>query len=188
MHPSAARDRVGLTFEDSVPDSTAARARFEALLHSYAPAIRRTARLYEIEPAAREDLFQEICLALWQALPRFRGDSSERTFVFRVAHNRGASHAWRRRRRQMAPLDETPEPLDRAPSPEDAAMAGERRDDLARAVQALPLGLQQAATLLLEGLTPREIGDVLGITENNVGVRLARARQALKTRLTEVKR
>lgn len=67
-------------------------------------------------------------------------------------------------------------------------MAGERRDDLIRAVLTLPLGVQQAATLLLEGLTPREIADVLGITENNVGVRLARARQALRTRLTEVTR
>ena len=187
MHPYAGDDTVRLTLEGPVTD-TAARARYEALLQSYAPAIRRTVRLYEADRSAREDLFQDVCLALWQALPRFRGDSSERTFVFRVAHNRGASHAWRRRRRQTTPLEETPEPPDRAPSPEDAAMAGERRDDLIRAVLTLPLGLQQAATLLLEGLTPREIADVLGITENNVGVRLARARQALRTRLKEVTR
>lgn len=186
MHPYGG-DAGRLTLEEPVADS-AARARYEALLQSYAPAIRRTVRLYELDPAAREDLFQEVCLALWQALPRFRGDSSERTFVFRVAHNRGASHAWRRRRRHMTPLDESPEPADRAPSPEDAAIAGEQRDDLARAVMTLPLGLRQAATLLLEGLTPREIADVLGITENNVGVRLARARQALRSKLTEVTR
>jgi RNA polymerase sigma-70 factor (ECF subfamily) len=186
MPPSAADSVV--TLEGSVPDSTTARARYETLLETWAPAIRRTVRLYETNAAAREDLFQDVCLALWQALPRFRGDSSERTFVFRVAHNRGASHAWRRRRRQMAPLDASPEPMDRSPSPEAAAMADQRRDDLARAVLELPLGLRQTATLLLEGLTPREIADVLGITENNVGVRLARARQALRTRLTEGQR
>jgi RNA polymerase sigma-70 factor (ECF subfamily) len=180
-------DRLAaFAFEGSlVPDASASRARFETLLAEYAPALRRTARLYERDASAREDLFQDMCLALWQALPRFRGESSERTFVFRVAHNRGASHAWRRRRRDAAPLDEAPEPIDHAPSPEAAAAAGERRDDLIRAVLDLPLALQQTATLFLEGLTTREIGDVLGITENNVAVRLARARQALRARLTE---
>jgi len=54
--------------------SDSVRARYLSLLESYAPAIRRTARLYEREPAARDDLVQEMCLALWQALPRFRVD------------------------------------------------------------------------------------------------------------------
>lgn len=163
------------------------RARYLALLEGYAPAIRRTARLYEREPAAREDLVQEICLALWQALPRFRGESSERTFVFRVAHNRGATHAWKRRRRTMAPLDDVYEPADAAPTPEAAAVASRRSGDLARAVAALPLTLKQTVTLMLEGLTPREIGDVLGITENNANVRLARARQALRELMKETR-
>lgn len=167
--------------------SDSVRARYLSLLESYAAAIRRTARLYEREPAAREDLVQEICLALWQALPRFRGECSERTFVFRVAHNRGATHAWKRRRRAMAPLDDVYEPADAAPTPEAAAVASRRRGDLARAVAALPMTLRQTVTLMLEGLTPREIGDVLGITENNTNVRLARARQALREAMKELR-
>jgi RNA polymerase sigma-70 factor (ECF subfamily) len=165
--------------------SESVRARYLALLESYAPAIRRTARLYERDPGLREDLVQDTCLALWQALPRFRGECSERTFVFRVAHNRGATHAWRRRKRAMAPLDDVYEPQDVAPSPEAAAVASRRSDDLTRAVADLPITLRQAVTLMLEGLTPREIGDVLGITENNANVRLARARQALRERMLE---
>ncbi|MFY9824915.1 MAG: transglutaminase domain-containing protein, partial [Thermoanaerobaculia bacterium] len=39
----------------------------------------------------------ELGIALWQSLPRFRGDSTERTFVFRIAHNRGLTHRSRRR-------------------------------------------------------------------------------------------
>jgi DNA-directed RNA polymerase specialized sigma24 family protein len=35
----------------------------------------------------RDDLVQEIALAIWKAIPRFRGDSSERTWVYRIAHN-----------------------------------------------------------------------------------------------------
>ena len=47
--------------------------------------------------------------------------------------------------------------------------------------------LRQTVTLMLEGLTPREIGDVLGITENNANVRLARARQALREAMKELR-
>ena len=43
------------------------------------PALRRLAGAYMEQPADREDLFQEIAVALWQAIPRFRGESSERT-------------------------------------------------------------------------------------------------------------
>ena len=66
-------------------------------------------------------------------------------------------------------------------------MASRRSGDLARAVAALPLTLRQTVTLMLEGLTPREIGDVLGITENNANVRLARARQALRELMKETR-
>jgi len=167
--------------------SESVRARYLALLEEYAPAIRRTARLYERLPAPREDLVQEICLALWQALPRFRGDCSERTFVFRVAHNRGATHAWKRRRRAMTPLEDVYEPRDAAPTPEASAVASQRSTDLSRAVAELPITLRQTVTLMLEGLSPREIGDVLGITENNANVRLARARQALRELMRETR-
>jgi len=87
----------------------------------------------------------------------------------------------------MAPLEDVHEPADAAPTPEAAAVASRRSIDLSRAVAALPMTLRQTMTLMLEGLTPREIGDVLGITENNANVRLARARQALREALKEVR-
>lgn len=48
-----------------------------------------------------------------------------------------------------------------------------------RALQTLPIASRQFLTLGLEGLTRAEIAAVLGITENNAGVRLSRARRAL---------
>ena len=58
------------------------------LLHEHDRALRRLAASYERDPSRQQDLVQEIWLAVWQALPRFRGECSERTFVFRIAHNR----------------------------------------------------------------------------------------------------
>lgn len=59
----------------------------------------------------------------------------------------------------------------------------QRRERLQAAVQSLPMGLRQVVVLTLEGLSHAEVADVVGITENNVAVRLTRARAALSRRL-----
>lgn len=154
-------------------------ARYDQILRREGAALHRVAAAYEADPARREDLFQEICLAIWQALPRFRGESSERTFVFRIAHNRGLTH---RSRRPAAPVDleEAETMADPQPGPEAAAGEAQRRERLRSAVLSLPLEPRQVISLTLEGLTPKEIAQILGITENNAAVRLSRARRALR--------
>ena len=157
-------------------------ARYERLLSEHGPALRRVAGSYEADRHRREDLFQDICLAIWQALPSFRGEASERTFIFRIGHNRGLSHSWRRRP-AAADLEEAETVVDPLPGPEAEAGASERRRRLRSAVRGLPLAARQVVSLSLEGLSQREIGEVLGISENNVAVRLHRARAALRRSL-----
>ena len=65
---------------------------FARILSEYGAAISRLAFSYEAVASVREELVQEIALAIWQALAHFRGDCSERTFVYRIAHNRGLTH------------------------------------------------------------------------------------------------
>ena len=60
------------------------------------------------------------------------------------------------------------------------AIDSRRRESLVAAIRALPVNYRQAITLALEDLTPPEIAIVLGVTENNVAVRLNRARKALR--------
>jgi len=156
---------------------------YDRILRDHGLALRRVAATYEADPARREDLFQEICLALWQALPRFREEASERTFAFRIAHNRGLTYGWRARGSATADLDEAEELADPRQDPESELAEGERRDRLREAVRRLPLTARQVVVLSLESLSQREIGDVLGITENNVAVRLTRARKLLRQAL-----
>lgn len=169
--------------ETSLRASRELEERYDRILREHGPALRRVAATYEADPARREDLFQEICLALWQALPRFREEASERTFAFRIAHNRGLTHGWRARGSATADLDEAEELTDPRPDPESELAEGERRDRLREAVRRLPLVARQVVVLSLEGVSQREIGDVLGITENNVAVRLTRARKLLRQAL-----
>jgi len=155
---------------------------FERILGEHGAAISRLAYSYEAVAGIREELTQEIALAIWQALAHFRGECSERTFVFRIAHNRGLTHVARRRPAQQSldDLEEADEPMDPRPHPDEQLAQINQRKRLVSAVQSLPLAHKQMIVLMLEGLSHAEIGEVLGITENNVAVRLNRARKALK--------
>ncbi|HEX3457642.1 MAG TPA: sigma factor, partial [Candidatus Baltobacteraceae bacterium] len=57
--------------------------------------IKRIALSYERQAHLVEELVQDVYLAIWRALPSFRGDSSLRTFVARIATNRAVTHVAR---------------------------------------------------------------------------------------------
>ena len=155
--------------------------RFTALLEQYGAALRRLVGAYEWDPHEREDLMQDIALAIWRALPSFRGDSSERTFIYRIAHNRALSHRSRARHRGAVVQydDAASEPIDERPDPSAQLELAERRSDLMACVQQLSPALRQTIVLSLEGLSNPEVADVLGTTAATVAVRLTRARLAL---------
>jgi RNA polymerase sigma factor (sigma-70 family) len=164
-----------------------AEERFNRIMREYGPSWSRLAFGYERSEGAREELVQEIALAVWQALPHFRGECSERTFIYRIAHNHGLTHAYRRQTAHD-PLQDLPpslEPVDPRPLPEEQVAMTRRRDRLREAVQRLPLAYRQTVMLMLEDLSHAEIGEILGISESNVAVRLNRARKALKEALGE---
>jgi RNA polymerase sigma-70 factor (ECF subfamily) len=169
------------TLEQPVADP-ALDARFRELLERYRAAILRLAQSYEHNRADREDLVQDIWLAVWRALPYFRGQCSERTYVYRIAHNRAITR--RSRRRPAAEQIETAQDLpDPAPTAEQATQRADDRERLLAAVRRLPPVQREVVLLVLEGLPQREIADVLGITEANVAVRMSRARAELTRRL-----
>ncbi len=157
--------------------SRAADQQFDRLMAEHGPALRRLAHAYADGVADAEDLFQDICFALWRALPSFRGDSTERTFAFRIGHNRGLTH---RARKRAPPAELNEEIRDRGPGPDSLLTAALTRERLAAAVRWLPETQRQVVLLSLEGLGNVEIAEVLGVSENSVAVRLTRARKGLR--------
>ena len=172
----------------------------ERVLSTHAAALSRLAASYESRPALREELLQDIAFALWRALPSFRHESSEKTFVMRVATNRALSHIAARKGdvlkgthpfsselKGCAPFETDPfvQAVDPGPRPEEevASMQGAAR--LQGAVRGLPLAQRQVMVLALEGLDHDEIAGVLGISEGNVAVRLHRGKALLKAALGE---
>jgi RNA polymerase sigma factor (sigma-70 family) len=165
-------------------DRHALAAQYDRIFAAYSPAFVRLTACYESRPDAREDLLQEILVAIWKALPSFRGDCSEKTFALRVAHNRCLTHVWRRgkSRESESELPEVPDPRK---NPEALAIESRRRETLLAAIRVLPVNYRQVLTLALEDLAPAEIAAVIGVSENNAAVRLNRARKALRGILEE---
>jgi RNA polymerase sigma factor (sigma-70 family) len=157
-------------------------ASFATLLQAHERPLGRLAASYVRTPGEREDLLQDILLAIWRALPRFRGECSERTFVFRIAHNRAITYLSKRAPVTVG-VDEEMDLADAMSNPENALAQNEHGRFLLEAIRRLPVGYAQVVTLTLEGLSYAETADVLGISETNVGARLTRARQMLRKRL-----
>ena len=159
------------------------RAKFEDLLQRYLPALRRLVCCYArdaMEKEDHDDLLQEIAVGLWTALPRFREDSSERTWVYRVAHNTAISFVTRRRRRSQREQSWTGPDLPAvSTSPESNVIQDQHRARLSAAVEQLPLADRQIVVLHLEGLSAAEIETVTGVSAGNVATRLTRVRQRL---------
>jgi RNA polymerase sigma factor (sigma-70 family) len=158
----------------------------ERVMADNAAAIRRLAASYTKTASDRDDLFQEIAIAFWQALPAFRGESSERTYLFRIAHNR-AMAVLSRKRLLLVPADEETDAPDTRPGPEEQYAQQQQQDQLLAATSRLPVPYRQVITLALEGMDYGEIAEILGIEIGNVGVRLTRARGLLRTVMENTK-
>ena len=156
----------------------------ERVLRTHAAALARLAASYESRPALREELLQDIAFAIWRALPSFRHESSEKTFVMRIATNRALSHL--AARPPAADGLEAAEGLaDTMPRPDELAARMETAARLQGVVRNLPLPLRQVMVLAFEGLSNEDIASVLGLTAGNVGVRLHRGKALLKAALGE---
>jgi RNA polymerase sigma factor (sigma-70 family) len=154
----------------------------DEVIREYGPALARVSASYERDRALREELLQEIFIAIVSALPRLQDPAKLKPFVFRIAHNRAVRHI-QNRVREPKSATEADELAAEEPSQEQAMIARERSEKLLEAILDLTLPHRQVMTLLLEDLTYPEIADALGISEANVGIRINRAKQQLKEAL-----
>lgn len=142
--------------------------------------IRRICRVYAEGPDAAEDLFQDVLVQLWRSFDSFRGTASRGTWVYRVALNTALSGRRSRRRRPEVPLEEAgPARPAAAPSPDRVLERKQARERLYGAIARLRPVERALVAMSLDGRSYREMAEVMGISESNVGVKLHRARARL---------
>jgi RNA polymerase sigma-70 factor (ECF subfamily) len=150
------------------------RRAFETLLQAHRKVVFKVAAVYARGVDDRRDLEQEIALQLWRSFRSYDTTRPFATWMYRVALNVGLSHA-RRERERPRPLDasliETLEGGTAIEEPDERLLA------LGRAIDALE-PLDRALILLyLDDLAYADIALVLGMSESNVGTRIARLKQ-----------
>lgn len=172
---------------------------FDTLVTRYSADI--YALLYRITEDAEEagDLTQETFLSALKAIKNFRGDADLKTWLFRIAINesRNRFRWWKRRRRDTtisldAPIGESETTLgdtfsSDSKTPEENLLAKEREEKLRAALNDLPAHFRETIVLCdIEGLSYEEISSVLQINIGTVKSRIARGREELRKKLSDI--
>jgi RNA polymerase sigma-70 factor (ECF subfamily) len=158
--------------------------RFEGMVYNVA--LRMAGR-----PEDADDLAQEVFLRIHRKLAGFRGASSLKTWVFRVAINCCRSRL-RRRRRWTGRRIEVEGLLDRLPDPrrgpEERALEHALGRRLEAALSVVPVVYREAVVLRdLQGFSYEEIAEVVGVRIGTVRSRIARGRERLREALEKSK-
>ena len=151
--------------------------KFINLINEHQGLIHKISMMYEHDPDARNDLFQEIVLQLWKSFPSFRGEAKITTWMYRIALNTAIS-GFRKSTRHIKTED-----LREVHMNISDAWGDDREEDFQKlqwAIRQLSEIERAMIMLALEEMPYEEIAETIGITQNNVRVRMNRIREKLR--------
>jgi RNA polymerase sigma-70 factor, ECF subfamily len=151
--------------------------RFISLINTHQGLIHKICIMYENDPDVRNDLFQEIVFQLWKSFSSFRGEAKITTWMYRIALNTAIS-GFRKQTRNVKTEDLKELHLNISDSWEYDGEEDIRR--LHWAIRQLSEIERAMIMLALEEVPYEEIAETIGITQNNVRVRMNRIREKLK--------
>ncbi len=133
-----------------------------------------------------EDLFQDVMVNVWKNLAAFRGDAKPTTWLYRIAVNTALLYRGRQKRAASVIRPPGDQPLpDIAHDPHAAVHDADRLQRLYDAIATLAAEDRLIITLVLDGLSYREIAEVAGITANYAGVRISWLKRVLEKRVKD---
>jgi RNA polymerase sigma-70 factor (ECF subfamily) len=142
--------------------------------------IHKVCILYETDKEARNDLFQEIVLQLWKSFPTFRGEAKITTWMYRIALNTAIS-GLRKMGRKVKTEELEEYHFNISDEHED-----HHEDDLQKlqwAIRQLSEIERAMIMMALDEVPYEEIAETIGITQNNVRVRMNRIREKIRNHM-----
>lgn len=144
--------------------------------------ILRICKFYAPSAEDSDDMYQEVLINVWKSLDKFKGDSEIGTWIYRIAVNTSLTFAGKQYKRMKLNVDvDTSNLKGLLDDDSDEAFVKEKQ------LQELQMHLNQLTVidkalmgLVLEGLSTKEISDVIGITEPNVRVKIHRIKEELR--------
>jgi RNA polymerase sigma-70 factor (ECF subfamily) len=148
---------------------------FENWLDQHKTLIFKIVRVYAFTPMDQDDLFQEIIIQVWHSVPAFRQESAATTWIYRISLN--TSVKWIRKEKKHSKV----ETLDavRHIIPDGGLKVDERLAWLYEEIHKLDEIDRSITLLLLDNFSYKEMAEILGITESNVGVKINRIKKHL---------
>ncbi|MGK7395000.1 MAG: RNA polymerase sigma factor [Candidatus Cyclobacteriaceae bacterium M3_2C_046] len=156
---------------------------FNEWIRQYRSVIFKVVHVYSHTRSEQDDLFQEIALQVWSSIPRFKGQSSEKTWIYRIALN--IALKWLRREKKHRTSHEELEKHQHVLL--EAHPIDQRLIWLYEQITRLNEIDRSLALLLLDGFSYKEIAGIMGISESLVGVKLHRIRKYLVTKSKKIK-
>lgn len=167
---------------------------FDWLIAQYTPSVFRLAHRILNDPDDAADAVQEVFLKVFRNIGEFQGESSLRTWIYRIVVNTAANQNrwWRRHKEQEFSLDGQQDgeseksfvPADKAQNPFESLLSRETQEIVRKAMGRLTESSRAVLVLReMEGLSYEEIAEIMHISLGTVKSRIARARQSLKCEL-----
>lgn len=154
--------------------------KLEVLVDKYQISLLKVCFTFLHDRSLAEDAVQETFIKAYQSLDSFRGYSSEKTWIFRIAMNTCRDML---RTRWFRFVDRR---IDLSQLPEQSVPTENGDKEIMESVMALPVKLREVILLCsLEGMTTYEAAESLGITQQAVSSRLKRAKEKLRKELKE---
>ncbi len=151
---------------------------FTDIISTHQGIILKVCRMYCNDHDDSEDLFQEIVLQLWRSYPAFKGDAKVSTWMYRIGLNTAIT---RLRKNSRKPLTQSlsiehQNLRDTVPQRIDI----EYREELQTAINMLNKLDKALVMLYLDEKSYKEIAEIIGISESNVGVKINRIKKKLQ--------
>ncbi|WP_420399894.1 RNA polymerase sigma factor [Flagellimonas sp.] len=132
-----------------------------------------------------KDLFQEVLVNIWKALPNFNGDSTLTTWMYRITLNVGLRYRSNLLRDKKRISEIKSVTIEQIEGHQEESRSRLKLDLLRQCVRHLNEIDKAVITLYLEELPYKEIGTILGLKENTVAVRVKRIKTKLLNCLNE---
>lgn len=163
---------------------------FKKIVAENGDRITRICRYYNPDKEDQKDMVQEILVNIWNSLDKFRGESAISTWIYRIAINTSLSFTGKAFRHMKMQINTDQQNLNMLIEDDDLEAKLKQEADLEQLqTQLNQLSVIDKAliSLLLEGLSMREIADVIGLTEPNVKVKIHRIKEELKRNMSKNK-
>ncbi len=152
---------------------------FEEWLKGHKSLLFKVVRAYTFTLDDQDDLFQDICLQVWRSVPNFKNESAVSTWLYRIALN--TAFKWIRKEKKRQDSHKAKEGIEHLLH-ESQVDHDERLDWLYTEIKKLDEVDRSITLLMLDGYSYKEIAEMVGISVNNIGVKINRIKKRLIVR------